>query len=847
MASASGQFSPEKTALNRMEKGKWKDAEKALRKAHRKDSINTEVTYIFSWYFSASGNPAANIDSAYHYSLMALRDFSRSSVKEKERLKRFPLDSAVLIRHHQKIDSTAFERAKKINTEKGYNDFLSTFTTADQRGAATELKDEVAFLEALKINTIEGFQDYLHKHPVSIRANEAEERYEKLLYQDKTQDGKLKSYESFYSGFPSSTWRLAAEKNIFEISTASGRISSYIEFIEKYPASKFRQRALALLYHLMKDDEHDSNFLSDSLKEVQRQEKGYWVPVLRNGKFGFMDQNGVETIKPVLDSIRSDYLCGNIHADYLTVAGGIINRAGNWIIKGSLRDVQDIGIGFLKITRGECNYAVHKSGWSVSENCFEDIKLVARHFIAFRDHGKWGILSLSGRLLIEPQFEDVLALDTLIIFAGNGKKSLVTIDQIASIADRNFFTPTLVFDDVRRLSFGNYLVRNGTLEGVLNENLKFIIPLDRHRISISPAGFILESEQKYKVTGLPPIDENKEFDQVRFYGKWVGLRVGKEIQLYNLERKRPEAILPDSLWFQNQLAFTRVRDSIHVYINSGVVVSWSVDDKINFMKSIDSSRYFFITDKKKKTIFNAASGKRMFSIISDAVEYIGHNAFLISKGNKKGILYRDGKVLLPVEYAAVVPVAGDWVSLLKEKQFGLYNLSSRKLMKPVYDRNVLPFSKRLLIAYKNGGYGFVDMDSKPQGKFEFEEIRTWNDTAALVKKNFLWMIIGVRSHKIIIGDIREYHFVVESPQENIAVVRRNNYVGVISNRRGVLIPANFTDIINVGSPDEPLFFTEKNVEEAGIHVVIYYNRNGKVLRKQALEDEEYERLSCEEN
>jgi len=121
---ASAQFSPERLALNRMQKGKWKGAEESLRKALRKDSSNAEIKFIFSWFYTAVDNPTANIDSAYRYALSSLRDFSRSPAKEKDRLKKFPIDSQVLIRQRKKIDSAAFERAKTINTEKGYLDFL---------------------------------------------------------------------------------------------------------------------------------------------------------------------------------------------------------------------------------------------------------------------------------------------------------------------------------------------------------------------------------------------------------------------------------------------------------------------------------------------------------------------------------------------------------------------------------------------------------------------------------------------------------------------------------------------------------------------------------------------------
>jgi hypothetical protein len=839
------QFSSERLALKRMDKGKWSGAEEVLRKSLRKDSINTAAGFIFSMYYSAPENPAFNLDSAYRYVLLATGDFSVSSPREKERLLKFPIDSEALVLQRMAIDSAAFEKAKKINTEKSYQDFISKYTFATERTVAIELRGELAFIETLKINTYKSFKEYLVRYPESARATEASQRYEKSFYADRTRDGKLKSFELFFRDFPGSPYNSEAEKNVFEISTASGKISSFINYLEKYPASRYKSRVNAILYHLYKEEEQSPVFVSDSLRKIERQERGYWVPVLKNGKFGFMDQYGVETVRPQFDSVHQDYPCGNIRTDYLSVAGGIINRAGKWIVHDAIADVQDLGSGFLKITKSECHYSVHKSG--VSGVCHEDVKVIAHNFIAFKDRGRWGLSTLLDKVLIDPQYEDILALDTLIILVKNGKKILVTVNQIAAVANGSALSEALVYDDVRRLDKGHYLVRNGASEGVLNARLEFVIPLGRYSITKSSPGFILGQSNQFILAEVSAALDNKTFDQVQFYGDWIRLRQSSNLQLYNIKKRKIESERLDSLRFDNELAFAFRHDTLKVYLNSGIAINFQRDTKVNFIESVDSSRYFLIPEKVKKTIYNAASGKKLFSFEADKFEFIGNGAFLVSKGNKKGLISQEGKTLVPLEYAAIVQAGRPWVSLLKDKKFGMYNLTTHKLVKPLYDRNIAPFSARWLIAYRDGGYGFIGLDSKPHSKFEFEEVKVWNDTAAWVKKNFQWMIYGVSSGKIVLSNVKDYHYVQESPLERIAIVRRDLFYGVVSNRRGELIPANFSDIVNVGSVEDPIYFSEKNVEEAGIHVVIYYDENGKLLRKQAYEDDEYERIYCDEN
>ncbi len=75
-------------------------------------------------------------------------------------------------------------------------------------------------------------------------------------------------------------------------------------------------------------------------------------------------------------------------------------------------------------------------------------------------------------------------------------------------------------------------------------------------------------------------------------------------------------------------------------------------------------------------------------------------------------------------------------------------------------------------------------------------------------------------------------------------LHRENAFGVISNRRGIVVPMQYSDIVNLGSKEVPLYFTERHIEEAGISVVVYYDSFGKIIRKQAMEADEFEKIYC---
>jgi hypothetical protein len=119
---------------------------------------------------------------------------------------------------------------------------------------------------------------------------------------------------------------------------------------------------------------------------------------------------------------------------------------------------------------------------------------------------------------------------------------------------------------------------------------------------------------------------------------------------------------------------------------------------------------------------------------------------------------------------------------------------------------------------------------------------------AFVKRNNLWEMFEVQTHRTMLADIREIIPVRENADEKLYILKQNNLFGVMSSQKGKIIPFSFTDLVNVGSADEPLYFTEKHVSEASVFVVIYYDKNGKMLRREVYEEaEDYERIYCQRN
>ncbi|MFN3839791.1 MAG: WG repeat-containing protein [Cyclobacteriaceae bacterium] len=836
----------ERMAFVNVEKGKWMKARTQIQKALRKDSVNALAHYIFALYYFKPGNPDFNIDSAYRHTMRGLADFPQASVRQRDRMRRFPVDSIRMIKHREKIDSAAFQRAKSINTEQAYIDFLNTFPLASQRMLAAELRDEVAYIDALKENTHQAFRAYLEKYPTSARAAEANTRYQKLLFESETRDKKLASYENFLLTYPQSPYRKDVELQVFEISTASGSRKSFEKFLKNYPQSAFASKARNILYYLLKEIEEPipSWLLTDSLRKVRMLEQSFLVPFYREGKLGFMDAGGRTILEPFADELSRDYLCGNVTEDVLISSTRMIARNGKIIFDGQLDDAEDLGFGFLKVARLGCLSVIHKSGFIIPAGCLADAVVVGGgRLFALKENDRWNITTLSGRLLYSGADEVIDFDDVLAIRAGNAFR-LCRVDELSKVADQGTPAFSRSYQEVKRWKDALW-VRAGELQGLLDVHLRELITLQKHELTSTFFGGLIATSGGHRIwqKGKPV---SPVFTRVKISEPWITVEQGKKWYVLDKISALAGGRGYDSVYFIGPVLAGSSGDSLVVYFEPHNFIDLPRTANVTFLPGKDSVFYIMVEQGPSKTIYNSR-GHKLFTADVDRLVYAGDNFFTAIKNEKRGILSAQGRVVMPFEFDGVGNLQQGTLPVLKDKKFGMADLYQRRQIKPEYEKNLVRYNANYLIASKGNAFGLIGWDNKPVMPFEFDEIRFWNDSTALVKKDFQWMLYNFVEKKKVLDRVRSFTWILDSETEKILIIRQDNHYGVIHSRKGYILPATYTDIINLGSVTQPLYFTEKFVEEASIYVVIYYDGNGKLLRRQVFEAEEYDKIYCSRN
>ncbi|HYC87517.1 MAG TPA: hypothetical protein VEB86_19925 [Chryseosolibacter sp.] len=810
-----------------------------------KEPVNAAAHYLYSTFFFRPANPAFHVDSAYLHIIRSLGDFSATPPKGRERLKRLRIDSASIVALRAQIDSAAFARAKEINTEEAFRRFLAGFPHAAQRAMAVTLRDEAAYLDAVKANTYEAFLHYYNKYPDASHAAEALAKYHQLLFEAKTRSQRLADYEKFLEDYPSTPYRNVVEKNIFEISTASGEVVQFVRFISRFPGSSFSAKARNIAFHLLDDYSSAAamSILTDSLRRIITLNEGYLAPVLKEGRFSFMNARGQEVLVTDAAMVAEKYRCGNIADDVLIVGEKLIGRDGAVIFRDSIAEIDDMGAGFLKLLAGKCWRVTHKSGFTLNP-CVADAKIIAGRFVALKQNDRWFITTLAGKPL-SGSWEEITSFQDIIAFTKNGKIQLCSVASLASSANGDLPALTEAFDDIRPWGKERVWVRKGTSEGVLDPQLNVVIPLSVQALSQSLFGAIARSEAGARLLS----EDGREIGAYRMVTVHQPWLTGKGDSTWLLMDHFATVIgggAYDSIRFVGPFAIGMLNDSSHVFLSPTVRMTFAESVRLSFIPGRDSVAFLVAQQDRKKTVYGSR-GQKLFTGEYDDIQYAGDGLFIVSRKEKKGLAAGDGKLLLPVDFDAIGGVSRGMLSLLKGVKFGAYHIASRKLIKPQYDKNIVNYNPVLLAAFQKGKYKFVGWDNKPVGKIQFDEIEYWTDTIALVKNNFTWSLYNTLTSRTVEAGITNIEYIVNDPEEKLAKIKQDNGVGVLSSRRGEVIPATFTNVVNVGSREVPLFFTEKHVEEALIFVVIYYDAHGKMLLRRVYEEADYEKILCSDN
>jgi hypothetical protein len=293
-------------------------------------------------------------------------------------------------------------------------------------------------------------------------------------------------------------------------------------------------------------------------------------------------------------------------------------------------------------------------------------------------------------------------------------------------------------------------------------------------------------------------------------------------------------------------------DSTLAIFDNDSIVDISATSEIRLLKgqsvAIDdntAAQYLLTKSKAGMVSVYDANGHIRLSGRYDAVNALGEEYLLVERNGKKGLYHKSGEEVLNTKYEAIGNYSNGAVSTLLNGKFGIYNHRQNLLMSAKYEKMLRPYSQQYFLGTKNGKMAFIDRDNKSVTDFEFDKIDYWTDTTALVQRDDLWNIYDIKNKKALYDGIAEYVVLGEHDDVKTILITKNGKEGVISTKKGEVVGPTFNDIVNLGTAEKPVYFVEKYIAEAEFYVVLYYDADGQILRKQVFNQDEYDQIYCE--
>lgn len=240
-------------------------------------------------------------------------------------------------------------------------------------------------------------------------------------------------------------------------------------------------------------------------------------------------------------------------------------------------------------------------------------------------------------------------------------------------------------------------------------------------------------------------------------------------------------------------------------------------------------------------------GNAIFSEQLDDIGYFMPGYFETNFRGKKGIIDSLGRFALETRYQAIGPVSDKLAMVLSDGKFILVNLPERKLIGSSYDERISRYNKNYLIATKNGSKAILSAaNARNITPFVYEEVEFWTDSSALVKKEGVWRILAIEETALGDTEILDFSYLTKNERNTTILFRGADGYGVMDNQLGIILPPKYNDIINIGSEENPLYFTEQHLSKAEFYVVTYADASGKLVRSEAFRPEEYLKIVCDE-
>ncbi|WP_299461887.1 WG repeat-containing protein [uncultured Microscilla sp.] len=858
------------SAYKQLQKGRYDKTKSLLDRAIGKQAINAGAHYIYALYFLTKENPAYQVDSSYTHIMLSLSHYAQIDKGDSTTWAKVGITLTSIERHRRKVESVAFSLAKSQNTITAYQTYVERFTTARELNKAIELRNQLAWNNAQALHSIAGYQSFIKTYPKASQVAEAQTRIDFFVYEAETTPATLKNLEAFLANNPQSVYRDSAVNQVFDLVSVNHQKATYEWFMKKYANSTAAKTAGDWLMSMYQNEGKLRQFYQQFgnyhriayVQQLLEVDSLQYFPILEAGRYGFIDQAGGLRIPIKYKQIYQDYLCEGIQDRFIMVRQnnltGVIDKLGKTLIPVYYDQVEVLTDGVFKVVKNGMSGAFHQSGFPILPTVYDKIEVLNQYFLRVYRDGMWGVATLNGKLIVDCNFSEIdKKANSFVLFRKDNRYALIKNSQVFDQFLKQQFSLQLMYDEVDWIGGAYIKVLDQEKQGVVDTTGQLVLPPKFTQIKDLRVGWAARTSdstawQLYKRKGgllsktfFEMASPHDRFFVAKKQGKWGALSVvGDTLEPF----KR------DSLVFIGNVLLTFKGKQVLAKIKGRE-------------KPLNLSPYRFIkgergnypdaqpfvqveTRYRKKGLYNQ-KGKKMLAAVYDDILILADDLFSVKRYGRYGLVDTNRKVVLPIRYQGISNLKGGYQGLLLNRKFGLYHHQRKIKLEPKYASLPRPYStsdsNRLFVVKKSHGFGLVDDQGKDMVAAKYQKIEYWTDSIALIKNEVgHWFLFNfITKQRLKTQDFNDIKYLKKEGDEIIALVSKVKF-GILSNKRGLLIPMEYDLIYNLGSRETPMFFTERQYAGGKSFVVSYINHQKKVIWNKIMQEGDYHKILCEE-
>ncbi|MDH5608355.1 MAG: WG repeat-containing protein [Cyclobacteriaceae bacterium] len=841
--------------LRLLEKHDFVQAIEVIRNDLKKEPVNPGTKWIYSRLLSADSLEYYHLDSARQMIGEALTDYDSVDENYLSGFEKLGFGHADLVQTYDEIRKQYWEKTLREETKQAFEAFMAFYPNEEEYGDAVKRRDSIEYNVALQMDSWQAFLGFMDHYPTSFYYDSATAHYEKLLYTDMVKKGTLESYTSFVTKYPRSPYVDHAISSIFKLRVLSHAAEDLTEFVKKYPSSPETIQALNLLFHMDKHAFFENPVSSvhpamDSLVNVANRDVPSLVPLLRDGKIGFVDMLGNTVVPFVFDELSDkEASCRAYSYDFIAgkIAGRqmVVNRSLELILVEDHESVRDLGRGVLFIKKANTGKLIHKSGFPIIDNV-EDAELFDNRWYKVMRKGFWGLVAYNGSLLTDFKYDAIRKAGRFWIFTKGEKLAVSTLPLLIAEAGEGGFSLEFKYDDVELVNDSLMIGFNADMESLFDDRMKIRVPWGKHEVYPDPkvfytregGRFYLHNEDIARQLGA------NEFNSIQANQRWLAVKE-KEWKLYSLSTSEVYLTADSVKLISDFGAYYHSGDTARLLFGPSQGVNVLPKQSIQGMyyrREGQFSSYILIDNEGIKSVWDQ-KGRFLFQGLFSDVRCFSDSLFLVQNDQKTGLIDADGYYLIEPVYD-FIQEKGSLAILLRKGSFGLFDLETGAEIPVEYES---PFEK-IGIYYKTrkeGYYGLVDENGKVATPFSYKEINYATDSLIWVQSDGLWQLvqIGNESKKVLSG-VQSYKAFIHGQKTFFILTTPGGY-GVYDSEEGLIINPVYSDIRMMGSGPSFLFIAEFYFADAPYYIWVGYSPSRGKLFTHAYRPEEYAHLICD--